>query len=35
MDARARVLRIADDPDAVHRRSIVRQELQRERPFAG
>jgi len=29
------VLRIVDGPDAVHRRSIARQELQRERPFAG
>jgi acyl-CoA dehydrogenase len=31
----ARVLRIVDGPDAVHRRSIARQELRRERPFAG
>jgi acyl-CoA dehydrogenase len=31
----ARVLRIVDGPDAVHRRSIARQELHRERPFAG
>jgi acyl-CoA dehydrogenase len=31
----ARVLRIVDGPDAVHRRAIARQELRRERPFAG
>jgi acyl-CoA dehydrogenase len=31
----ARVLRIVDGPDAVHRRSIARQELRRERPFTG
>jgi acyl-CoA dehydrogenase len=31
----ARVLRIVDGPDAVHRRSIARHELRRERPFAG
>jgi acyl-CoA dehydrogenase len=31
----ARILRIVDGPDAVHRRSIARQELRRERPFAG
>jgi len=31
----ARALRIADGPDAVHRRSIARQELKRDRPFAG
>jgi alkylation response protein AidB-like acyl-CoA dehydrogenase len=31
----ARVLRIVDGPDAVHRRSIARQELRRERPFVG
>jgi len=31
----ARALRIADGPDAVHRRSIARQELKRERPFVG
>jgi acyl-CoA dehydrogenase len=31
----ARSLRIADGPDAVHRRSIARDELRRERPFIG
>ena len=31
----ARSLRIADGPDAVHRRSIAREELKRERPFVG
>lgn len=31
----ARVLRIVDGPDAVHRRSIARQELRRERPYVG
>ena len=31
----ARALRIADVPDAVHRRSIARDELARERPFVG
>jgi acyl-CoA dehydrogenase len=31
----ARSLRIADGPDAVHRRSIAREELRRERPFVG
>ncbi len=31
----ARSLRIVDGPDAVHRRSITREELNRERPFAG
>jgi acyl-CoA dehydrogenase len=31
----ARVLRIVDGPDAVHRRSIARHELRRERPFTG
>jgi acyl-CoA dehydrogenase len=31
----ARVLRIVDGPDAVHRRSIAREELRRERPYAG
>ncbi|GAB2912372.1 acyl-CoA dehydrogenase family protein [Rhodococcus aerolatus] len=31
----ARVLRIVDGPDAVHRRSIAREELARERPYSG
>ena len=31
----ARVLRIVDGPDAVHRRSIAREELRRERPHLG
>ena len=31
----ARVLRIVDGPDAVHRRSIARTELRRERPYTG
>ncbi|GAA3456534.1 acyl-CoA dehydrogenase family protein [Dactylosporangium matsuzakiense] len=31
----ARVLRIVDGPDAVHRRTIAREELRRERPYAG
>jgi acyl-CoA dehydrogenase len=31
----ARSLRIVDGPDAVHRRSIARTELRRERPYAG
>jgi acyl-CoA dehydrogenase len=31
----ARALRIADGPDAVHRRSIAREELNRERPYIG
>lgn len=31
----ARVLRIVDGPDAVHRRAIARQELRRERPYTG
>jgi acyl-CoA dehydrogenase len=31
----ARVLRIVDGPDAVHRRSIARHELRRERPYVG
>jgi acyl-CoA dehydrogenase len=31
----ARVLRIVDGPDAVHRRSIARHELGRERPYVG
>jgi acyl-CoA dehydrogenase len=31
----ARSLRIVDGPDAVHRRSIARTELRRERPYTG
>jgi acyl-CoA dehydrogenase len=31
----ARVLRIVDGPDAVHRRTIARQELKRTPPFVG
>jgi len=31
----ARALRIVDGPDAVHRRSIARDELKRERPYIG
>ncbi len=31
----ARALRIVDGPDAVHRRSIARAELKRERPYVG
>jgi acyl-CoA dehydrogenase len=31
----ARVLRIVDGPDAVHRRSIAREEMGRERPYTG
>jgi acyl-CoA dehydrogenase len=31
----ARVLRIVDGPDAVHRRSIARHELRRDRPYTG
>ncbi len=31
----ARVLRIVDGPDAVHRRTVAREELKRERPFNG
>jgi acyl-CoA dehydrogenase len=31
----ARVLRIVDGPDAVHRRSVAREELNRERPYRG
>ena len=31
----ARVLRIVDGPDAVHLRSIARDELTRERPYSG
>jgi acyl-CoA dehydrogenase len=33
--ASARTLRIADGPDAVHLRSVAREELNRERPFLG
>jgi acyl-CoA dehydrogenase len=33
--ALARVLRIVDGPDAVHRRSVAREELRRERPYVG
>jgi acyl-CoA dehydrogenase len=33
--ASARTLRIADGPDAVHLRSVAREELQRERPWTG
>ena len=31
----ARALRIVDGPDAVHRRTIAREELKRERPYVG
>jgi acyl-CoA dehydrogenase len=31
----ARVLRIVDGPDAVHRRTVARHEMRRERPFVG
>jgi acyl-CoA dehydrogenase len=33
--ALTRVLRIVDGPDAVHRRSVAREELKRERPYVG
>jgi acyl-CoA dehydrogenase len=31
----ARVLRIVDGPDAVHRRTVARAELKRTRPYVG
>jgi acyl-CoA dehydrogenase len=31
----ARALRIVDGPDAVHRRSLAREEIRRERPYVG
>jgi len=31
----ARILRIVDGPDAVHRRSIAKEELKRKRPYIG
>jgi acyl-CoA dehydrogenase len=33
--AHARTLRIVDGPDAVHLRSVAREELERERPYRG
>src|ERR687889_53806 len=33
--AHARTLRIVDGPDAVHLRSVAREELERERPYTG
>jgi acyl-CoA dehydrogenase len=33
--ASGRTLRIVDGPDAVHLRSVAREELERERPYAG
>ena len=35
MWASARTLRIVDGPDAVHIRSVAREELDRERPYSG
>ena len=35
MWAHLRTLRLADGPDAVHIRSVAREELNRERPYVG